>query len=238
MKKVVAHAPRALQNELKRVRYARQIRRGAFVPDEPEIALISTLPLQGACVVDVGANIGHYTCHMAACVGAEGRVIALEPLLDAFWLLTANIQAGQFKNVTLVNAAASSSISTARITVPKFESSGLDNLYRAHLSPQGDYSVLCLPLDSLPLVGRVALIKIDAEGHDLEVLKGAERLIATHRPHLVVESTLGGPIAEWLTARGYDVGQVEPGSPNIVATFGKMLPSSGLSQTAAAANHR
>ncbi len=216
-KKALALSPASFQREMKRLHFSRQIRRGRFIPAEAEMAVITELARPGACVLDVGANVGHYTCHLSACVGPDGRVVALEPLLDAFTLLAANVQAAGLNNVTLINAAASSAITEARMSVPKFEGSGLDNLYRAHIVSGGERSVLCVPLDSLPLSAPVTLIKIDAEGHDLQVLMGAERILATQKPYLIVESPLEGPIAEWLVGHGYTVSKVHASSPNIVA---------------------
>jgi len=51
---------------------------------------------------------------------------------------------------------------------------------------------------------------------DLEVLKGAVRILDRDRPALIVEGTPGGEIADWLRARGYSVSAL-PGSSNIIA---------------------
>lgn len=218
-KRTLAHLPQTLQQELKRWRFRRLIRQGQFIPQEPEMAVISRLLSRGSCAIDVGANVGHYTCHMSKCVGPEGRVLAFEPLLDAFALLTANVQAAALNNVTLINAAASSALAEVKMEVPKFDT-GMENWYRAHIANTGRYSVLCFPLDAIPTVAPVSLIKIDAEGHDLQVLKGAENLIRTSRPTLVVEAPHDGEIAAWLAERGYKIMKADPQSPNIVATWG------------------
>jgi hypothetical protein len=52
------------------------------------------------------------------------------------------------------------------MSLPKFDS-GLDNYYRAAISPDGEFSAMSIPLDCLALP-RVTLIKIGAEGHDFE----------------------------------------------------------------------
>lgn len=215
-KQVAARLPSDLQQELKRLRFRRLIRKGTFVPNEAEMRVISEAVRPGAWLIDVGANIGHYTCHMAACAGPTGRVLAFEPLLDAFALLTANVQAARLNNVTLINAAASSAVSEVHMDVPKFDT-GLENLYRARITQGGKYSVLCFPLDSIPLVHPVSLIKVDAEGHDLQVLQGAEKLISKAQPVLIVEAPDDGDIAAWITARGYTISKAHPKSPNIVA---------------------
>lgn len=216
-KKILASSPSSVQQELKRLHFRRLIRRDKFVPEEAEMRVISELVQPGSWVIDVGANVGHYTLHLAACAGPGGRVFAFEPLLEAFALLTANVQASGFNNVTLINAAASSAVGEAKMSVPKFQASGMDNLYRAHLSSSGDHSIFCVPLDAVPIEKPVRLIKIDAEGHDLQVLMGAEALIGKYQPILVVEAAVTGPIADWLTAHGYSISKAAPTSPNIVA---------------------
>ena len=100
--------------------------------------------------------------------------------------------------------------------MPKFDT-GLENLYRARITNEGKYSVLCFSLDSIPLLQPVSLIKIDAEGHDLQVLEGAQELLRRSRPILIVEATLDDEIARWIAAHGYTVSKAEPDSPNIVA---------------------
>jgi FkbM family methyltransferase len=201
----IAHLPTRVQFELRRINFSRQIRRGNFVPDEPEIAEITRYVRSGDWVVDVGANVGHYTCHMAGCVGPEGRVLAFEPIPTSFALLASNVRAAGAANVTLFNVALSSSVSVAGMTVPAYEHTSLPNYYQARLSSSGNVRVLCLPLDVIPIPEAVRLVKIDAEGHDLEVLVGMESLLKRDRPMLVVEASQNGPAALWLRERGYSI---------------------------------
>jgi Methyltransferase FkbM domain len=77
--------------------------------------------------------------------------------------------------------------------------------------------VLCVPLDAIPIPGKVRLVKIDTEGHDLEVLIGMESLLRRDQPMLIVEGSVGSPLAAWLSGRGYMVDAMT-GSYNIVAT--------------------
>lgn len=215
-KKIAAKLPAALQQEMRRWHSARLIRKGRFVPDEPEMRVISERVQPGDWLIDIGANIGYYTCHMSACAGPSGRVLAFEPILNTFALLAANVQAAGLNNVTLINAAASDGTGVLHMEVPQLDT-GLDNLYEAHISNDGRHSVLSFALDSMSLPHRISLIKIDAEGHDLQVLRGAERLIANSKPLLIVESPDKGEIAEWIATRGYTVSKVDSRSPNMVA---------------------
>jgi FkbM family methyltransferase len=213
--KVLAKLPRRAQFLIRRAHFLYLIRRNELKPDEPEIVDVQQYARLGDWVVDVGANIGRYTCFMSRCVGQSGRVIAVEPIPESFALLTANVNACGAKNVTLLNLALSSRTEVLRMTVPADEETKLDNYYQARISAEGDLAVLCVPLDSLPIPERVRLIKIDAEGHDLQVLEGAQKLIERDRPIVIVEGWEGGSVARWLSERQYSI-QKRAGSPNIV----------------------
>ena len=219
LRNAVARLPRGLQLEARRANYARQIRLGTFVPQDEEVAEIARHLRPGDWVVDVGANVGRYTCHMARCVGPAGRVLAFEPVAVSFALLAANMQAAGAGNVTLFNVALSSTAGVVGMTVPSYENSPMNNYYRAHLADAGDQRVLSIPLDTLPVPGLLRLVKIDAEGHDLQVLAGMAALLQRHRPTVIVEGWLGGEAAKWLEAHDYSVAALGD-SANIVATPG------------------
>jgi FkbM family methyltransferase len=212
----VAHLPKSVQFELRRANSARQIRCGSFIPDHPEMGEIARHVRAGDWAIDVGANVGHYTCQMAGCVAPTGRVLAFEPIPVSFALLAANMRATEATNVTLFNVALSSSVAILSMTVPSYENSPLNNYYQAHISSAGEYRILCFPLDVIPIPGVVRLVKIDAEGHDLQVLLGMESLLQRDRPFLIVEGSRTGPVARWLVERGYSIRNTI-GSPNIIA---------------------
>lgn len=217
-KRLISNSPEHFQHELKRLHFSRLIRNGTFIPDEPEMKVISEVVRPGDWVIDVGANVGHYTLHLANCAGDRGRVFAFEPLQETFSLLSANVHAAGKRNVTLINAAVSTAVHEAKMSVPKFEDNGMNNLYRAQISSSGDHSIFCMPLDSMvPDSHRIRLIKIDAEGHDLQVLIGASHLLHAHKPTIIVEAQEKGQIADWLSDRGYTITKATPTSPNITA---------------------
>jgi FkbM family methyltransferase len=231
---VLTRMPPGMQFELRRLRFQRQIRAGRFMPHEPEFAELGRYLHAGDWAIDVGANVGHYTCRMAQCVGVSGRILAFEPIPTSFALLAVNLRAAGARNVSLFNAALSSETSIAGMTVPTYDD-GLRNYYRARISSGGDFPVLCLKLDSIQISGQVRLVKIDAEGHDLKVLMGMEGLLYRDHPVLIVEASLSGPVAEWLGARGYSLRQ-HAGSPNIVAEPQAILKSE-LHEVYATAGH-
>jgi FkbM family methyltransferase len=216
-KKVAAQLPDTWQSELKRIHFRRQFRRGRFRTDEPEYPLLDSLIRPGDWVVDVGANVGHYTLRLSELVGREGRVFAFEPVPETFALLAANVRLSPYQNVTLLNAAVSSGFGVVGMSIPHFDT-GLTNYYEARLSDAtgGALSVVTVSLDALGLDRRIALVKIDAEGHEAPVLAGMRRLLEVHRPVLIVE-TGSQAVIDDLSSLGY-VAKRLPGSPNILFT--------------------
>ncbi|CAN0592117.1 unnamed protein product, partial [Ectocarpus sp. 12 AP-2014] len=215
LKKLASRLPDGWQVELKRIHYGSQIRKGIFLTDEPEYKILETLIAPGDWVIDIGANVGHYTKRLSEIVGEHGRVIAFEPVPTTFSLLSANVQKFKIPNVSLFNAGVSDKSETAHISMPSF-STGLDNYYQAHISADSESNlpVLTLPLDTFDFPRSIALVKIDAEGHEEFVLRGMRRLIKTCRPVLIIE-TSSRTIIEELQASGYSSTKLE-NSPNLL----------------------
>ena len=165
--------------------------------------------------LDIGANIGHYTARLSELAGATGRVLAFEPVATTFHLLSSNARHFAHANVSLFQAAVSDGTGVQGMKIPSFET-GLKNYYEAELTAGGggDVSVLTLSIDRLGLPGRVALAKIDAEGHERAVLEGMKGLLAAQHPVLIVETGDKG-VEEWLGGLGYKATRLE-GSPNVL----------------------
>lgn len=214
-KSIASRLPERWQNELKRIHYGRKILKGDFKTSEPEFKILPQLIASGDWVIDIGANVGHYTKKFSELVGAHGRVIAFEPVPTTFSLLSANVQLFANTNVTLINAAVSDKTNLVGISIPRF-STGLSNYYQAHLSSSDNskLTVLTLSVDSLCISKRIALVKIDTEGHESFVLNGMQRLLMQHHPVLIVETESKEVIAR-LSILGY-VHEKLQNSPNIV----------------------
>lgn len=217
VKNLVARLPGRWQTELKRIHFGRQIGKGNFVTDEPEYKLLHNFIHPGDWVIDIGANVGHYTKRFSELVGEGGRVIAFEPVPATFALLSANVELFSHRNVSLINAAVSDKVDVVGMSIPKFET-GLTNYYQAHVTSAADstFSVLTMSIDSLCMDDKVALVKIDAEGHEPFVLNGMRRLIAASRPVLIVETRSEELIAD-LMSSGYASERLQD-SPNVLFT--------------------
>lgn len=215
LKRIAAVLPPVWQSELKRIHFRRQIRRDSFVTSEPEYAILSNLISAGDWVIDVGANVGHYTKRFSELVGPTGRVIAFEPVPETFALLAANLQVLPKTNVTLINAAVSDKTNLVGMSIPVFDT-GLRNFYQAHLSdsPDSGLQVLTLCLNSLNITHKITLIKIDAEGHEAGVLSGMHQILLRDKPTLIVE-TGSSEVEDSLERIGYTPERLH-GSPNVL----------------------
>ena len=211
MKRVAARLPFSWQQQLKRWYFGRQIRSGGFVTEEKEFALLGSLVGSGDWVLDIGANVGHYVARLSDLVGPEGRVIAFEPVPATFELLASNVASLRHANVTLLNAAASDATRAVGMSMPSFES-GLPNFYMARLGEgAGSVVVLTVPVDALGVPHRVKLVKIDAEAHEMSVLRGMTLLLERDHPTLIVEES-SPDIAPHLERMGYVTERIERSS--------------------------
>jgi FkbM family methyltransferase len=162
---------------------------GEFSGDE--VSSISQLIDPGSLALDVGANIGVHTLAMAQAVGPTGRVVALEPQRHCHQVLCANVVANGLTNVDCIRAAAGriSGVCGIPDMPPQTRMNfGAATIAADSAAPQ-TVEVPLVALDDLKLPGQpCSFVKVDAEGHEVEVLKGAEALIRTHRPTLYVEA--------------------------------------------------
>ena len=140
--------------------------------------------------VDIGANIG-VTAILAAHLVSPGRVAAVEPVPSTFRYLQSNVEGSGLKNVTCLQlAVASNSGQVTLVSRPGFGFAA----YVGHaegLEEYVDYPAISLPLDTLVAdlgLKRLRFVKIDVEGYELEVLRGARQVLETFKPVVILES--------------------------------------------------
>lgn len=186
--------PEPVEELLRKAHYYRRLRTAS--PDqEADLAVSLGLLQPGDVAVDVGANFGLYTRFFAEAVGPRGTVIAVEPIPVTFRVLQSNLRRLALTNVIAVNAACSDREETLAMRVPRI--GGAENFYRARIDGEeaghpGErvYQVQARRLDRLVHRDlRVALVKVDVEGHEARCLRGAMELIRRCRPALLVEVT-------------------------------------------------
>ena len=146
-------------------------------------------------MLDIGANIGAYTLFMARAVGGAGRVYAFEPTGYAYEKLRRNLDRNpalrdrvEAEQLLLADFAAGSGITSVCSSWPL--EAGTD----AHVShggvrmPVGQARTSTLDAFCAERsIGRLQVIKLDVDGNECAVLRGAREPIERHQPLIVLE---------------------------------------------------
>ncbi|WP_426955477.1 FkbM family methyltransferase [Muricoccus radiodurans] len=144
----------------------------------------------GAVFVDAGANVGTYALPAARLVGPSGHVIAFEAHPRTFGFLARNVAANDVPWVTALNRALGEAPGEIEMD---FEAANPGETHvRADAAPGGGARVpmttLDVAMDELGL-GRIDYLKIDVEGFELPVLRGARGIIAAS-PGIAIQTEL------------------------------------------------
>jgi FkbM family methyltransferase len=175
---------------------------------ESEADLFRRVINPGDVVVEAGANVGALTLPIIHHLGPEGRIFAFEPQGEIFDLLSRNTEQCELRYGTVVGFRTALSAQAATIRIPKPDySRGLCNPGGFELVEveEDGQEVEVRTLDSFELK-RLNFLKADVEGHELQVLMGAEETIARCRPLLYVEDDRpenSAALRAWITAHGY-----------------------------------
>ncbi len=163
----------------------------------------------GQVVFDVGAHVGYYTVLSSVLAGPSGQVIAFEPLPANLKYLRRHLKLNACDNVRILTNCVGEGSSIARFDDSRGTGVG-------HLANEGSFEVQVRSLDEMVESGELPIpqfLKIDVEGAELLVLKGAERLLRRHHPTLVLSThsdDLDRACLQRLSEFGYDVEHLEP----------------------------
>jgi FkbM family methyltransferase len=155
---------------------------------EPELAYLERILSRGKTFIDVGAAFGIYTLVASKLVGRTGRVIALEPTALSFEVLRQNIALNNLTNVLAFPVAMS--LNRGRACLYLGPEPGSNSLGKDCSLKQATEEICTESLDNMVLqtsVGRVDAIKIDVEGAEELVLRGAEKTLTSMRPVVIFE---------------------------------------------------
>lgn len=167
---------------------------------EPEIAyLIKSLIKPGDVVLDIGANVGLHTVNFARATGPEGHVYAFEPVARMAERNSLNCALNGLANVTIVDCALGDENGAVAMNVNTSDG-GMEGtsslLETVHVEKRPQHyetqEVRIRRLDDLieelgPL-SRLDFIKMDTEGFEPMVLKGAMETLRRHRPAMIIEA--------------------------------------------------
>jgi FkbM family methyltransferase len=158
---------------------------------EPEtVALLSALLSEGMTYVDVGANIGHHALIAASRVGERGAIHAFEPAPAMFEALRRNMRRNGCRNVSCNNCALGDQQGVAQFYLSDISHSCANSLARTVHVTDRQVSISVRTLDDYAVaaaINRLDVLKVDVEGAELMVLRGAERTISQFQPLIVLE---------------------------------------------------
>ena len=189
---------------------------------EDDIIEHNFTPKNGDIVIDVGAHIGPYTLKASKWVGLNGKVVAIEASPDNFDILNRNIQLNKLTNVIALNYAAYSKQDKIKLYLPSKEEKSSYTKYNTIMTERVhnekkfveiDANTLDYLLQSNGIKHEVNWIKIDVEGAEYEVLKGAKNIISkSNNISLLVEihnlsenTNLNEPIKEFLNLYNFKI---------------------------------
>ena len=141
----------------------------------------------GDVVIEVGANIGAHTLYLSKLVG-NGYVFAFEPQRLVFQNLCANLALNSISNVFAYQEAVSNENGT--IIIPECNFKENNNFGGINIeNTKNGTTVNRQKLDNfLNKIDRLKLLKIDVEGMEILVIKGAKELIKKFRPIIYIEN--------------------------------------------------
>lgn len=140
--------------------------------------------MPGSVLYDIGANVGYFSLLAAVLVGRAGQVFAFEPLPRNVAFLRKHVTLNKLENIEVIEAAVSDHLGEAAFQLGMSDSMG-------HLRQTGDIKVQLVSLDEWLAQGKLIppdFIKIDVEGSEDEVVRGAQTLLAQYRPILFLDT--------------------------------------------------
>jgi len=168
--------------------------------------------LSSGTFIDVGAHIGKYTVKLGR--NSANKVISLEPEENNFSLLKKNVALNKLENTICINKGVYSCKSLLPFYI-SVKSGGTHSILKNDDTDKKIYipvDTLDNIIDDLGRMNKINLVKIDAEGSELEILKGAKNLLEKDHPRLIIEiwndnSERFKRINEFLLSYNYSVSQ-------------------------------
>ncbi len=165
------------------------------VPKEEHLLQQIASSLTGKVVYDIGANVGIITLFFARCVGENGLVVACEPVPSTAARLKENVRLNRLNNVRIYEYAIGDTCGEFEIGFTQ-EAIGIATLNREVMKRyEGSYRLTLIPVKTITLDELIRqenlpyphFIKIDVEGFEYQVLKGASTVLSEAHPQIFLE---------------------------------------------------
>jgi FkbM family methyltransferase len=158
--------------------------------DQDVLNLMADLPLLNDLVLDVGAGIGAYSVPLAGYL-PQARIHAFEPGPSAFKRLKRNLSLNRLGNITLWEKGLADEPGKLKMNAFPYRDIGLSTFLDSH---HGKETAEAVPVEVTTLdqtfdniKEHIGVLKIDVQGFEIKVLKGAASIISNHRPYIIFE---------------------------------------------------
>jgi FkbM family methyltransferase len=192
---IASVVPERVLLSLKKRYYLKLLRNDSDDRMELDAQALPRFVKPGDFVVDVGAFVGFYTQRLSRLVGQAGAVWSFEPMPQTFEILESSVRSLGLTNVRLLPYALSDSERTAAMEIPRYKGGG-ESFWDAKIVEEGSpesfrrFTITTKTLDSI-LAGTdrpLTFIKIDAEYHELQCMRGAVESFRRWHPVIQVET--------------------------------------------------
>lgn len=168
---------------------------------------------------DVGAHVGYFTVLMGDIVGSEGKVIAFEPRGLNLGYLQKHVSVNNCENIEIISKALGDHSGHAMLETRTGSGTG-------YVSDTGDEEIEITSIDELVDSGALpppTFLKIDVEGGEMAVLRGARKVIDRQRPRMIlathgdaIDAECRALLREW----NYDMQDIdhESGTKEMIVT--------------------
>lgn len=192
--------------------------RSGLHPEEVDFEALNRFHGQDCVFVDIGANVGLYTLHMAGLLGDGARIVSIEPHPDTFRKLSFNIDANRVANVSRLERAVGSAPGTAPLFIRRGQNAG-QNTLRTQTGRARSVDVRVDRLSDLLSeagVMRPDILKIDVEGvEDTALIPYLEATATEQWPDYFIIEIAQRPLwtrdcVDEICAKGYEVAFASP----------------------------
>ena len=192
---------------------------------EYEFFILRNFVKKNNVVLDIGSNIGRYTFELSSIVGCKGTVYSFEPMHRSFLILLSLTYLSGKKNIIPINLAISNK--TNKIIMEEQSSPSNNYLFDTnteskitHKPSKNNLGTYSVKIDDLNIKEKISFIKIDCEGAELDVLKGAINLIKKNKPIIMVENN-SNKLVGFLSKLRYQPKKIKTKSRNFIFIYKK-----------------
>lgn len=201
---------------MKRLRYLWRALHYRFRQAPEEIAFLARNVRAGDTVIDVGCHKGGFLYWLRRYVTASGTVYGFEPQPQLAQYLKEIVAMQRWDNVVIESAGVSSASGSMQLHVPAPEGDASPGATFSPADPGTPHHSFRVPVVTLDEyfgkwgTPRIACVKLDCEGHEIEVFRGAEGMLRRDHPALLFEceqrhlrGTSPATVFDYLRAMGY-----------------------------------